>query len=253
MKVKAAVRYQIKALIPDILAIYLIITAIYMASTIWAAVSLSSLEEGWTTVGGTEIIAVIFTFVAGITNFRPNFLFLMQNGLGRRQIIKSQVATAVGASFILAVASVIFDEIGAWISSHLHNFSFSNMILELYGESLGDNSLIVRLAFTLCLMFAVYLAAYAFGYLLGVLGYRGGTPVIIGMSIGIPVLLFMALPIVISKLSEGMQNKLANFFANTLLGVGIHQPWRGCLTFLAVTLILGAFGTWLASRAQVKE
>lgn len=253
MKVKAAVRYQIKALIPDIVTICLIIIAIYAVCTIWAATSTSFLEEGWVTFGGTEMIAVIFIFVAGITNFRPNFLLLMQNGLGRRQILKSQMATAAGVSFILAVVTAILGEIGTWISSHLHNVSFSSMTLELYGESLGDSSLIVRLAFALCLLFAVYLAAYAFGYLLGVLGYRGGTPVIVGMSVGIPVLLFMALPIVFSRLSEGMQIKFVNFFANTLLGAGIHQPWRGCLTFLAVTLVLGAFGTWLASRAQVKE
>jgi len=253
VKVKAAVRYQIKALRSDVLVICLLIAATYAAGTIWAVVSPSSLDEGVTTVGGTEAIAVIFVFIAGIASFRSNFLLLMQNGLGRRQIIKSQIAAAAGVSLILAVVTAIFNEMGTWISSHLNNFNFTNTTLEVYQESLGDSGLIIRFVFTLCLLFMMYLATYAFGYVLGVLGYRGGTPAIVGMSVGLPVILFILLPIWISFLSKGMQDKLLSFFLNTLLGAGMRQPWRGGLTFLAAALILGAFGAWLAGRAQVKE
>lgn len=194
MKVKQAMRYYFSDYTLTLSVFYLVIVLLYAVALV-AALAFPSVALS---INGMDFSMIIFIFVLGLNSFRPQFRFFLQNGVSRRTQLTafhlSALCIAAGMTVIDLLFPMLFGRVLNTTPMVTWMFGFSNV-------------------HPLSLLWSVllYLTMAEIGFLVTTLFYRMSKALKLLVSIGVPVLLFVVLPLVVSLLPGlGLGQVLAN-------------------------------------------
>ncbi len=266
MKLKAAVRFYMKDFLKPAIIFYGVLLAIFILQLI--IVSLLHVTEA---TGGMGPAATIFLFVVGLNSFKTQFRLFLQNGLSRKTLYTGFV---LGVIFLSAAMTVI-DLAFGWFQGLF--LRYESAYMDRFGSLYANGRSFAALADSLLWTFLSYLSAGMLGFFLTGLYYRMNKALKLAVSIGIPALAFIVIPLIDSLYTNGRitafalnviafalgygitvdasQGLVAGLFSQfSELGNGIPlYPYRAILFSFICTVVTAAFSFLLIRRATVKE
>lgn len=238
MKQKGAIYYQLNAMKREVGSFYLVIILLLVFMTVFNRV----FHVGG--FGGMESATLICVFVIGCCSFKEDFYFLIQGGVGRKTILKSQCISYAILCAGMAMMDTLLASFATLINRALDLTAYRPMLAQLYQ---WEDGIFAHIPMNFVILLAANLMLYSFGYLLAAISYRGGKAVTIGLSVGLPVGLFVLLPALL-EFNVGLAEKLAVFFVRigSSFGLTIGILLAGAVLFFGI-------GGLLQLGAQVKE
>lgn len=243
MNIKTSTKYQIKDYNKTIRMFYLVILLIITMSIIIAY----TFEGGLFSVGGMEFSTCIFLFVVGLNSFKETFYMMMQNGISRKTMYIGRFFSFLSASVFMA----LLDRVILNVVSHLFNserFIMAGMYDMIFEDRFQGRNVLVNNIEVILMSIATYMAALVAGYLITSAFYRMNKAVKLIASIGVPVLVFIILPILDSSL---LNNKIGIIISDFIIFT-LKAPYNlvlVCLLFVIVSMGL----SWLLIRRAVSK
>jgi len=235
MKIKQAMRYQLREHIGGAGIYYAVLALVYLLTVIlmWL---IGQPHNGLST--SPDISTLITLFIMGLNSFKSQFRLFVQNGLSRRTLIAGFLLSALALS-------VLTTAVNGLIALVLGGESYLSLFSLLYGRS-GAAGLLWAL-----------LANYAMiltGFLISSLYYRMDTLLRIAVSVGVPLVLFVVLPVlesmgirIFTSLMRGIAWALGLDSAPTV------HPLRAAASFCAYGAAMAGFSYLLVRRATIRD
>jgi hypothetical protein len=165
------------------------------------------------TFRGNEIATMIVCFVIGILIFKNNFRFFTSFSVSRKRLFFGFLSglglTSLAVSLIDTFNFAVFSKFMKYHTLYLI------MAQNVIGKNLDTTPITPSLIFANWLWcFLEYLCVALFGLLIGALYYRMSKPVKIIVSVGVPSILFLILPLIDSNLAKG---RILHFLVDTFV------------------------------------
>ncbi len=266
MKLKAAVRYYLNDFKKPVIIFYGVLMVLFLLQITIAYF----LDGDAGSSGGMEFASTIFLFVAGLNAFKAQFRLFLQNGLSRKTLFTGFV---IGLA-ILAAAMTLIDLAFGWFRGLF--VGYESMYMERFGSLYADGSNFKALAEGLLWSFLAYVTAGMTGFLITSLYYRMNKALKLAVSIGVPALVFIVIPLIDGLYTNGVITaffinviafaygyNVSVSFSNGLAGLftqfaswenGIPvAPYRAVLFSVLCTAVTGTLSFLLIRRATVKD
>lgn len=241
MRLKSVVKYNINDMKFAVLIYYIVIAALMCMSGITIKVG----SNGATFYSGAQASA-IFLFVCGLNSFKQNYLYLSTNGVTR----KTQFFGFLVSSAIIAAGISFIDTATTNISNLFINYK--PIFYYLYDGFVAQSSQLLITIMNFLWSTIVYFLALVIGYFITTLYYRMSKTLKIIVSIGVPALLLIVVPIIIERLSRiGYSKQINNFVA--FFGIGYGIPALALIIYIVEIAIVAGLAYLLVRRAAVKE
>jgi hypothetical protein len=252
MNLKSVVKYQIMDGRIAIPVFYLVMFSIMVLFSI----SVSGLGEGtFTTISGLEMATIIFLFVVGLNAFRETFRMMMQNGVSRKTMFKGYIITVLILSIGMSLINAVLLWVGKAMVATKDNVFYRSLFEQLYemryaGNTGGIQPVLEELMFMICLSGA----AMMFGYFITTLYYRLNKAGKIAVSISVPGILIVGLPIFDAVVTGGMIYRAFWRFVAFALGLlSGPNPYYAMVSSLLAVALFAAFSWMLVRRAVIKD
>lgn len=236
MKLKQTMQYTLKNYLRSSLIFYLVIALLFLATFI---LRYFVFDRQVISIGGMESASVIFAFVVGLNSFKTEFKLYIQSGISRRTLWVSFFASAMVLSVAMTLITSLYPLLFGNSLGYVSAFSTT------YFNRAGGFSF-VSLMWTLLSHFA----ALSGGFFLTTLYYRMNKPLKVAVSVGVPALLFVVLPLVeVFVPSFNLFSSLLRFYtwAMGLDFVNGFVPWRAVGSMAVFSCAMGLL-TWLLTR-----
>ncbi|WP_343249602.1 hypothetical protein [Diplocloster hominis] len=203
------------------------------------------------TTNGLEISAFIFLFVIGLNTFKENFGMFLQNGVSRKTIFTGKLLSTGAVCAIMAVVLEVLASL-AKLGSGYRDIQMGTLYEMLYSDRMASISPILVAVENLLLLFCCCFAFTMAGYLITITYYRMGKQWKLLISVGLPVLCFVLLPIVDVMLNGVIFQFLFRAFI-ILSGLQVGNPYIGMLSALVASAIFSGLSWLLLRKAVVKD
>lgn len=243
---KSAMIYQISEMKKPLLIYYAIIFFLLLASFLTTEVFLHISANG-TTINGIEISSMIFIFVCGLNSFKEPFRMFLQNGLSRKTLFLSYICSLLPVSGVMAIIDTSIGAIGRSLGSYQSAF---HEFYRQYFPAVGPGQVFVGFALSLML----YTTSALAGYFIASLYYRMNKGLKLLVSIGVPVLLIIVLPIVDMGYANGVISR--GLGEILLLASGVkagYNPLYPLGSCIILSSVLAGLTYLLQRRAVIKE
>lgn len=250
MRLKPTYQNHLKDWMKGTIILYSILIAIYLISFIFIAIQVSGSDES--SFSGMEFVSQIFIFVTGIAMFKPNLKLALANGISR----KTEFTSAILAASTVAVAFV-FLNLGI---NGLYGiiYPYQSEFNQAFGNYTFANNFTYYLTGFFYDTFSA-LTSFIFGYFIGALYYRMPKWLRILVSVGVPVLCFIGVPIVsVAIFADGINNgntliiRMAEVVVRFIAAIAAN-PYYTILCSIAFIAAFGTFTFLLIRRAPIKE
>ena len=243
MRLAPALKYQLSGIKWPVIIFYIVIYSLFiLMGTAQLIVRRVELEG---TFGGFDVASMIFLFVVGLNAYKSTFHMFTANGISRRTMFISFVAVAG----ILCAGMALIDSVNALIISQFMNYepSFVQDFMLRYGS--GGSMMYGE---GILYMFCSYLSCIMLGYFITTAYYRMNKPLKLTISIGVPVIFFIILPIIDEQLFSGEIFRFLGTVMAFCSGRLSGSPYVAMGMDLAFAAVFGLFAYLLARRASVK-
>lgn len=183
MKLKPSVKYHLYGIKPTIIIFYIVVAILSIASMIISFI----LKDSDSTFGGIAASSMIFLFVIGICSFYEVFKMFSQNGLTRHELWKSFLIASVIVSVIMSTIDLLLLLVLSLI------INAKSLVMMLSSVYLSNS--ILQIINTYFLQILFYTLVLSIGYFVRLIYYRMNKIGVISLSVGVPVFLFIVLPI----------------------------------------------------------
>jgi hypothetical protein len=164
-------------------------------------------------ISGVELATMIVCFIVGLLIFKTNFRFFTSFSVSRKRLFFGFLSglglTSLAVSLIDTFNFAVFSKFMKYHTLYLI------MAQNVIGKNLDTTPITPSLIFANWLWcFLEYLCVALFGLLIGALYYRMSKPVKIIVSVGVPSILFLILPLIDSNLAKG---RILHFLVDTFV------------------------------------
>ncbi|MCU6732899.1 hypothetical protein [Diplocloster agilis] len=203
------------------------------------------------TTNGLEISAFIFLFVIGLNTFKENFGMFLQNGVSRKTIFAGKLLSTCVVSAIMAVVLEVLSCV-AKLGGGYRDIQLGTLYEMLYTERMASISPVLVVVENLLMLFCCCFAFMMVGYFITIAYYRMEKHWKLLISVGLPVLCFVLLPIVDTVLGGVI---FLSIFRVLMFATGLQfgSPYICMLSALAVTAVFSGLSWLLMRRAVVKN
>lgn len=227
--------------------IMVIITALVTGSYIWTCRHFGG-ETSSVTFSAYGFAATVALFVSGIACIREDLRVGIQHGISRRTSFVATLLSTVLISLILSVAGELLMAGAQAISANYNNLRIADMYQMMYTDWQQGGLNFVQHLDSVVINFATFLLANMIGMLISLVFYRLNRAWTIIVAVGVPVFVFIVLPILMSIY---VPDALLRLMASTMEWI-MSSPWYLVL-FLAVCAVVAAAINWLLiRRAPIK-
>ncbi|MGI6161397.1 MAG: hypothetical protein ACOYJD_05135 [Christensenellales bacterium] len=241
MRIASAIKYQLWSVKNSLIIYYAIMYALF----ILAIVNLRAAQQANMVVsmGGFEGASIIFIFVMGLNLFKESFNMLMQNGIDRKRIFASSIVVLLIVAAFMALLDLINSNIVGGMISYTTFFS------QIYSSSVMKIGYIGELLWSM-----VFYAGFAvIGLFIASLYYRMSKGMKILVSVGVPALMFIGLPLFDGRVFGGKLFAAIGRFVNFIFGFAHGgNPYIYVMCGTAFLIIAAALVWLVIRRAQVK-
>lgn len=256
MKTKSFFKYSFWDIIKDMRTFYLVFFAIIILSTMVIGVTFSNSSD-LGSVSGADLATFIFLFLAGIGTFKNNFHFALVNSVPRKNLFLSNICNIGVVSLIMSlICSITSCVLSKFINS---NTTYSMLYNETYTHHKDiytfDNLSYIFSEFVWTLCFCITM--FSLGYLLGLIYYNINKTAKTAVNFGIPLFLFMVLPLVdIALPSVNIFESIIEFLS-LIMGIpyqsATNNSWIGVITLLVVSIVFTTISYLIIRRTTIKK
>ncbi len=195
----------------------------------------------------------VFLFICGLSAFKENFLFALQNGISRKTLFINRLYVAVTLAVGMAFFSLLLLVLGKTIESPASGIAYSSLLSMIYQspETIQTSGLFEYLNSFLFLT-VLFMAAQAHGYLITVALYRMDKKQKISYIVGFYIIVFVVLPIIDMFISGHISTILLKFL-DLSMGITAHNPVIGMFSLLIFSIIATGLAWVLIRNAGVKN
>lgn len=245
---KNLVKYQLTGAKRSVLIYYAILLFCVIVFSGSASLIIQGETIGNSSFNGIEIASVIFLFVCGLVSFSETFHMFLQNGITRKHMLLSLFQYGMILCIFMAFCDKIILLVGRLLEKLIPSLHFTPLFEMIFPSFAQKSSHVTVFLCDILYCFTIYAAFIFFGFFLAVASYRGSRLMRILIAAGLPVLIFVAFPIV-DSLYEG---RIYAFIIKMLLilsGANAQNPFLGMLFFLFITAFWGFMANLLGKRA----
>jgi hypothetical protein len=253
MSLKSVIKYQIADFKSAVIVFYLtVLLLIALFSVLFYEIA----DTSAVSISGTETATIFFLFVIGLNSFRETFKMTIQNGISRRTMFKGFLFTALIMSVGMSVINELFLLGGRIFISGRNNVSYISLFEQIYFLDRGDEASRNILQFTIGeILFVTFLSAAAMmlGYFITSLYYRLNKSGKIAVSIGVPAMLIIIIPVFDALVTKGLIYKAAGHLIMFAFGIlnGYNPCYAMASCFIIFTL-LASISYTMIKKAPVK-
>jgi hypothetical protein len=198
--------------------------------------------------GGLETASMVFIFVVGLNSFKSPFRMLIQSGLSR----KTYFISAVSGIFILALAMSAIDSVNALAGEKL--WVYQSTYFQFYGQRYLRWGTFIQYLDGFFWSVSAYSWIAMTGLLITAMYYRMDKTLKLLVSVGVPVLVFIVLPIVEATFTHGLISRsVSRFFSYAFGFANGTNPYYSVVSCLIFSAVTGWLTYLLIRRAPVKE
>jgi hypothetical protein len=242
MRFAPAFKYQLSANKWPLIVYYIVI---YALMAIILMVRAFATQSSFTMFGGLDGATAIFLFVVGLNSFKSKFHMFVANGISRKTMFLSFIASAA----VICVGMAVIDSINAFILSQFVNYQ--STILQQFSLHFAGRLSAVHTEGFLLMCFA-NMAAIMLGYFITTAYYRMNKPLKLLVSIGVPLMLLFILPMLDSLLFNHWLANTAAAIAAFCSGQSTGSPFVQMACHAVSIVIYAGLAYLLARRATVK-
>lgn len=240
MNILASYRYQMLDFKKSILCYYLIFIGVLIILPL--AAYLTAPEHTYVSFNGLDFVSLIFLFVMGLCTFKENFLLLLQNGISRKTFFAGKILTFLSAALIISVFDkvifgllTLFSHVVPWIQAPMLAIraSWPNPDITDFSSEITAGALAVDFIsefFSALFMLAV-------GGFITVLFYRLNKTGKVAVSIGVPALCAIILPLIDLYITHGALSSLLEAISTWISESEFHSILSDFVTFLIFSLL----------------
>lgn len=239
MKIGAAYQYQLRDMGKSIGVYYLVIILLVLFG-----ICMVTFGNSGSVQMPFDSISAIFLFVAALCSFKENFFYFAQNSISRRCFFLTKLLTMVTVCIAMALIDGLLS-VGLTAIFADERLSFPQFAAILNNGQMG---FIGSELYAIC----SNLIAFAAGSFITVMFYRLNKLGKIIVGAGVPVFLFIFLPILLSytaAYAPGVTNSMFNVLLDFLSWLTASMG-RVCICFLILAVVIMGF-TWLMERRAV--
>lgn len=253
MNANKIMKFRLRESLMPVLVFFLIILTITIALIV--TFELSSADTINVTLGGMESGIYIFLFIMGLSSFKDIFHMSLQNGVSRKTMFKGNVLSTLIIAGVLTILSQLLMLGGKIYSLNESNFSFNGYVELLYATRyLAKGGLSFNLFFESTIyIFCFSISALALGYLISNLYYRFSKKVRVVVSISVPVILFVIVPIWNFAVADGKIYTAIWKIISFVLGLTSGNPYYAIVTAIVGSGILLTLSWLLTRKTELKN
>ncbi len=243
MRFSSALKYHLSNAKWPIIIFYIVIYSLLILLTVSYLLMEKYGVRG--KVGGLDTASMIFLFIVGLNSFKSTFYMFVGNGISRKTMFLSFAAMAG----IVSVGMAAIDSLTSLVVSQFTNYQPT--MFQLFAQRYSSYNITVFGEGLLWMVFS-YMAATMAGFFITTAYYRMNKAIKLLVSIGLPIFVFIVLPIIDAQLFNGAIYSAIGTAIAYCSGIAVGSPYIGMLTN---TVLLGLFGTFaylLMRRATVK-
>lgn len=244
MKLRKAISYRMIDIKKSIILFYGIMALSFILVIL---LNTFTTETSGVHVNGMEFCTFIFLFVWGLNSFRQPFMVLLQNGISRKTMFTSYMIimtiVAGGMAFFESIIYFVFHANNLYLSAFMQ--IYDGISLNVFSEIL----------LTFVWSFSLYLAAAMFGYFVTTLYYLMNLTAKLIVSIGIPALILVILPILDEYVCAGAIFQFIGKAISYVVGTygDSYHPFNCILSGLLVALVFAGISYVMVKKVVVKR
>ncbi len=253
MKINPSLKYQFSENIKQLIIYYPIFFSI-----LTIMISLSMVSTANTTFSGTELGSIVFIFVLGLNMLKSSFHFGLANSVSRKTIFSSFIFSIIPIASIMALVDIMT----LFIFNGLLKIQYRSFFFQIYHnkyQSGSINSITLGLDFigeSLLWSIFIYTMICIIGLFITTLYYQMNKIARVIVSCGVPLTLFVVLPIIDSNITNGKIFPFLFNFIKSSMGFGssnVGNPYISILTFTIISILLTGITYLMMRRATIKE
>jgi len=243
MRLSPALKFQLNSIKWPVIIFYIVIYALLILMVTSQIILRGYGVDG--SIGGMDMSSMIFLFIMGLNSFKSTFHMFSANGISRKTMFLSFLITTgivcSGMAIIDSINAIIINEFVAYdpVLVQMFESRYNGIGLMTYGEGF-------------LWMFFAYTASMMFGFFLTTAYYRMNRPLKLIISIGVPVFLFIILPILDAQLFYGEIFKAIGTFIAFCTGQLSGSPYVAMASNFVFYVIFAMLGFLIMRRATVK-
>lgn len=251
MNLNASIKYQLYETKRPIIIFYVVILSVILISmTAHILFPDKIIISG--NMNGFELTTMIFLFIAGMNSFRETFRMSIQNSVSRKTMFVSRLISTgiIGAG--MALVDRILLSLGKLLQPENPSFAITSLHEVLYQRFDGGFlNVIEGLLFTV----ASYIMIFLLGYFITVAYYRMNKGCKIAVSIGVPVSLFVIMPMLDALV---FNHEIIRFFEKLIFFMfgfsnDAPRPFIGILSLILISAVFSGLVWLMIRKATVKE
>jgi hypothetical protein len=206
-------------------------------------------------IGSMEMATVIFLFILGLCSFKEPFGLMIQNGISRRTMFAARLLTTLTIAILMAIIDkVLLVLFKFYATTNSDKVYCSSLYEQLYSNGftsgMGSFSLHVSI---FVFDFLLYLFIMSIGYFITLLFYCLNKAGQIAVGAGVPVSLWIVLPLYDSAVTNGKIFHAIGKFFDFAFGLSAHQPSNANITSVLGFILMSGISWLLIRRVPVKE
>lgn len=244
---KTSVLYQIWESRVAILIFYIVRTGVITVFFPALLMLLASGETSQISFNGLEFSTLIFLFIAGLNSFSTTFRCFLQNGLSRSRLVLSYAACMV----ILALAMALLDGLNLLLPAQWVTYE------SLFGQAYGPQWMVSAGGIATSLLWGALLnfRVAMLGYFITALYYRMSRLLKVLVSVGVPVLFVVILPMMEEMFTKGAIVKaIGRYLVFEWYGsMDAGHPWNAIVFSVLYSAVFLGLAWLLIKGAQLKN
>ncbi|MDL2318901.1 hypothetical protein LJC74_07510 [Eubacteriales bacterium OttesenSCG-928-A19] len=240
MKIKQGVRYYLHDYSRSVLIFYVVIATLIVINFV-LRIFLRGASGG---MSGMESATAIFLLVVGLNSFKTPFGLFLQNGVSRRTLWVDFLISAAILSVGMAVVDTLY---GLLLTGTLR---YTTMFATMYLRGVRGFS-----AMGLLWSCFANFTAMTFGFFVTTLYYRMNRPLKLLVSIGVPLLFFVVLPMV--EVFVPTFTLFTSLIKLVSWAFGLNYltpaPWHAIGTFTVLSAAMAGLSFLLVRTATLKS
>ena len=251
-------QYQIKDVTRTVVIYYIVVVCVLVLSNALAAVAVSMYGAGGMVTLGSNTgfvfaVSVIFLFVLGLNTFKENFGMLLQNGCSRKSVFWGRNLTAATLALCMGLADTLLSGLASVVMRGVSGANYYGAVFSIASPTgaFSQMSVPLQILLGIPLNVAAYLFYITLGYFITILFYRLNRTGKILVGAGVPVFVFIVLPVIDGLLLNGSVMQFINaYIADPYYGFLLRYPPMSIVAYLCWACMLALF-CWLLMRKAV--
>ncbi|MCX7657347.1 MAG: hypothetical protein N2Z57_01595 [Oscillospiraceae bacterium] len=236
-------KVHFKGTAKSVIVFYIVMLALFMIDLIMNIIFGDGKNSEFS---GIEVIASIFFLVSGIFCFKANLKMAFANCVSRRTEFISTMLSSATYAFIMVFLNAGMVLLFSTTSNS--EFAFNQM----YSDYAFANGFIKFLTWFLYEFLSLF-SSFAAGYFIGALYYRMNKGLKIAVSVGVPTILLIGMPIAIGFFGPDSIFVKAITACMDFLIRTVANPYGAILISLLSIVVLEILAFLLIRKAPIKE